>query len=57
MRKDTLWFEFYGELERISKKEYLRGPHKYVGLCEAIDGGVYDIVRNTETDKEYYTEV
>lgn len=57
MKKEALWFEFYGKLEWISKKEYLKGPYRYVGLAEADDGGIYDIVRNTKTDQEYYTEV
>lgn len=57
MKDNRLWFEYYGPLEHISKREYLKGPYRYVGLAEAEDGGVYDIVRNTETDQEYYTEV
>lgn len=52
-----MWFDDYGELDPISRDEYLHGPYRYVGFATAEDDIEYDIVRNTETDQEYYTEV
>lgn len=57
MRDNRLWFDVYGMLEHISKQEYLRGPYRYVCTTEAEDGCIYDVVRNTNTDQEYFTEI
>ncbi len=57
MKKNTMYFMFYGEIEHIDKKTYLRGPYRYVCTTEGADGGSYDIVRDKNTDQEYYTEI
>ena len=57
MKDNKRWFEFYGLLDHIDKRKYLKGPYRYVCTFEAEDGGVYDIVRHKETDQEYWTEI
>lgn len=56
--KDKVWFEYYGALEHISKREYLNDPSMiYVCTEEGDDECMHDIVMDRMTMEVYYTEV